>query len=321
MARDVRELSDSLALPVFPEPPEFPALPVLPVTPVVVVVVVAVDDEPHAARPTPKARSTASPASLAARDEVRPDEDMAAMAVPPRRPSIAVGPLGRYPRVLPSCRTAQATKYLAWGWWQMMASVVCSGCSWNPSETVTPMRSAPSSIGDRRVVGEVGARRVAPRVAPAAVLLAEQALDGRAVLVGVAQLLADAPVPQLGQRLGHLDAEPVQLEVVGVAVLAEELLAPRRHPRAHRDEHERRVVAVRRLDRPEEVRDAQPRLGVLAREDEARALRRAVVVGEDDEVGAVRGDRQVAPDDLGDEQLVGDRPCRAPRGARRGRGP
>ena len=33
----------------------------------------------------------------------------------------------------------------------------------------------------------------------------------------------------------------------------------------------------------------------------------AVVVGVDDEVGAVRRDREVAPDDLGHEQLVGDR--------------
>ena len=40
---------------------------------------------------------------------------------------------------------AHATKYLASGWWQMMASVVCSGFSWNPSLTVTPMRSPPSS--------------------------------------------------------------------------------------------------------------------------------------------------------------------------------
>ena len=39
----------------------------------------------------------------------------------------------------------QATKYLASGWWQMMASVVCSGFSWNPSVTVTPMRSPPSN--------------------------------------------------------------------------------------------------------------------------------------------------------------------------------
>ena len=38
----------------------------------------------------------------------------------------------------------QATKYFACGWWQMMAVVDCSGWSWNPSLTSTPMRSAPS---------------------------------------------------------------------------------------------------------------------------------------------------------------------------------
>ena len=42
-------------------------------------------------------------------------------------------------------RRHHATKYLASGWWQMMASVVCSGSSWKPSLTVTPMRSPPSS--------------------------------------------------------------------------------------------------------------------------------------------------------------------------------
>ena len=35
---------------------------------------------------------------------------------------------------------AQATKYLAWGWWQTIAVVVCSGSSWKPSLTSTPMR-------------------------------------------------------------------------------------------------------------------------------------------------------------------------------------
>ncbi len=39
----------------------------------------------------------------------------------------------------------QATKYFAWGWWQMIASVVCSGWSWKPSETSTPMREASRS--------------------------------------------------------------------------------------------------------------------------------------------------------------------------------
>ena len=44
-----------------------------------------------------------------------------------------------------SPREPQAMKYLAFGWWQMMAVVDCSGWSWNPSLTSTPIRSAPSS--------------------------------------------------------------------------------------------------------------------------------------------------------------------------------
>ena len=48
-------------------------------------------------------------------------------------------------RGAPTGADPHATKYLASGWWQMMASVVCSGFSWKPSLTVTPMRSPPSS--------------------------------------------------------------------------------------------------------------------------------------------------------------------------------
>ena len=35
----------------------------------------------------------------------------------------------------------RALKYLASGWWTMMAEVDCSGWSWNSSESSTPMRS------------------------------------------------------------------------------------------------------------------------------------------------------------------------------------
>ena len=62
--------------------------------------------------------------------------------LPPR--SIA-GFAIRSSRLAGGGRDAQATKYLAAGWWQMMASVVCSGSIWNPSLTVTPMRSPPRS--------------------------------------------------------------------------------------------------------------------------------------------------------------------------------
>jgi hypothetical protein len=52
---------------------------------------------------------------------------------------------GRGSAVDRRCPHGQAMKYLAFGWWQMMAVVDCSGWSWNPSLTSTPMRSAPSS--------------------------------------------------------------------------------------------------------------------------------------------------------------------------------
>ncbi len=42
-------------------------------------------------------------------------------------------------------RADQATKYLAWGWWQTIATVVCSGSSCSPSLTLTPIAPAPSS--------------------------------------------------------------------------------------------------------------------------------------------------------------------------------
>ncbi len=35
----------------------------------------------------------------------------------------------------------RALKYLASGWWITIASVDCSGCSWNSSESTTPIRS------------------------------------------------------------------------------------------------------------------------------------------------------------------------------------
>ena len=38
-----------------------------------------------------------------------------------------------------------AMKYLARGWWQMRADVVCSGWNWKSSLTSTPMRSTSSS--------------------------------------------------------------------------------------------------------------------------------------------------------------------------------
>ena len=104
------------------------------------------------------------------------------------------------------------------------------------------------------VVLEVGAGRVAPRVAPAPVLLAEEPGQGGAVLVGEAELLADPAVPVLGQGLGHLDPEPVQEEVVPVLVLGVALAgrsSETRAPMVHH--HEAGPVGLSGRDRSEEV--------------------------------------------------------------------
>ena len=107
----------------------------------------------------------------------------------------------------------------------MIAVVLCSGSRWNSSVSVTPMRSALEQLDELRLVLELGARGVAPGVARPAVLLPEQAGERRAVLVGEAPLLADAAVPELGQRFGHLDREPVQEQVVLVLVGREQFAA------------------------------------------------------------------------------------------------
>src|SRR5438477_2941881 len=73
-------------------------------------------------------------------------------------------------------------------------------------------------LGDLGVVFEIGAGGIAPRIAPTAILLAEQAGQRRPVHVGEAPLLADAMVPVLGQRLGHLDPQTVQQQIVLVLV-------------------------------------------------------------------------------------------------------
>ncbi len=46
-----------------------------------------------------------------------------------------------------AARRYRATKYLARGWWQMSAEVVCSGWYWKPVSSLTsmPMRDASSS--------------------------------------------------------------------------------------------------------------------------------------------------------------------------------
>ena len=119
------------------------------------------------------------------------------------------------------------------------------------------MRRAVEQVEDRDVVLEVGARGVAAGVATAAVLLPEEAAEARAVLVDEAPLGADALVPQLGERLGHLHAEPVQVQVLLVPIVGEELGRGLADRRPHRHDVERRVVDLVAVGGPEEVGDAE----------------------------------------------------------------
>src|SRR5690606_20068478 len=98
--------------------------------------------------------------------------------------------------------------------------------------------------GNGGVVLEVGAGGIPPRVATTSILLAEQPTQRRAVFGGEPPFLADAMVPVLGERFGHLDAEPVEQEIVLIAVLGEELGSGLADVVAHGDDLERRVVAL-----------------------------------------------------------------------------
>src|SRR3546814_19120296 len=68
---------------------------------------------------------------------------------------------------------------------------------------------------------QLRAGRVAEGVARAAIALAEHGIEVAGVLVAEAELAPDPLVDILGQRLGHLDAEAVQVEVVLIAVILE----------------------------------------------------------------------------------------------------
>src|SRR3546814_17451147 len=62
------------------------------------------------------------------------------------------------------------------------------------------------------LVLQLRAGRVAEGVARAAIALAEHGIEVAGVLVAEAELAPDPLVDILGQRLGHLDAEAVQVE-------------------------------------------------------------------------------------------------------------
>ena len=119
-------------------------------------------------------------------------------------------------------------------------------------------------LGNLGIVFQVGARGVAPRITPTAILLAEEPVQRRTVFVDEAPLAANAMVPELGERLGHLDTNAMHDEVLLVLVLGEQLGGCIADPGAHRDDVKCRVVDLAALNRAEEVGDAQERRLVLA---------------------------------------------------------
>ena len=99
-----------------------------------------------------------------------------------------------------------------------------------------------------------------------------------------AELGADALVDVLGQRLGHLDAEPVQVDVVLVAVVREPLARDLGGALADGHDLQADHVALGLVDVAQEVGDAQAALLGLARQGEAGDLAAAVLVEQDDVV-------------------------------------
>ena len=113
-------------------------------------------------------------------------------------------------------------KYFASGWWTTMASVDCSGCSCNSSDSCDADPLGSEQLDDLGAVLQIRAGGIAEASTARPGSPAGRSPRRRRVRSASreAELLADPRVPVLGQRLGQLDGQPVQLEVVAVGVLA-----------------------------------------------------------------------------------------------------
>src|ERR1019366_4331157 len=128
-------------------------------------------------------------------------------------------------------------------------------------------------LDDLRSVFEVGARGIPEGVARSAIrLVLKHCLDVGAVLGTRPELLANAPMPELGQRLGQLHGQAVEFQIVAVGVLGEQRARRLTHPRADRDYLERNNVGPPRFSWTKKVRETQPAIASLAREREADAI-------------------------------------------------
>ena len=113
----------------------------------------------------------------------------------------------------------------------------------------------------RRVILEIGARAIAPRIALAA-------------STGDAELAPQAAVQPLRQRLRRFHGEPVQIERLGVLARRLQLVESARRFIPNRHELQGHDVDVRRVGRAEVIGDAQTLTSLLPREMESRDLPR-----------------------------------------------
>ena len=152
-----------------------------------------------------------------------------------------------------------------------MASVDCSGCSCSSSDKLDADPLRPEQIHQLAPILQVGAGRIAERVARSAVCLVADHLLHRPVVGGEPEIGADPGVPHLGQRLGELHAQAVQLQVVAVGVLLEQPAGHLGDTAPHGDQVERddvRALGQGQLAVAEEVGQAQVTRPALPREGE-----------------------------------------------------
>ena len=120
-----------------------------------------------------------------------------------------------------------------------------------------------------------------------------------------AELGADPRVHVFRQRLGHLDAEPMQVEVILVAVGEEPLARHLRGALADGDRLQPDHVELGAVRLAHEVGDAEAALAVLARQLEARQLAAPRVV-EEHQIVALAGRLPIAVDRRRPQDVLGD---------------
>src|SRR5947209_7564679 len=130
------------------------------------------------------------------------------------------------------------------------------------------------------------------------------------LLGGKPEFAADALVDVFGEGFGHLDRQPMQIEVILVSVVGEPFASRLRGAPAHRHKLESDDVALGIVDISEEIGDAEPALLVLARKGEARDLALPSSLGrvvEQDHVIAFGGAAPIAVGGLRHQDVLANR--------------